>query len=430
MRTVFLLVVLLVSSSIVLAADSVVPSADVTTRVIVRATASSASAQVGSLSPGQQAELLGSVPNWHKVLLPNGRTGFVPKRWTDVRTLGTPPPPAASPTFIIDAVDVGTGLAVLVRGPDFTLLYDAGSNDDKAHGANNRVLAYLKLVVPTLQAIDHIILSHPHTDHAELMGDLFAAYQVRSVWDSGRLHDICGYRYFLTAIRDEPGVQYHNALQDGGTRDYAFAAKRCDTPLPAETVRVALASRMTTDAPIPLGQQATMTILYADGAKHPSPNENSVVVRLNLGTTKVLFTGDAEAGGRKPPADAPLPTSIEGTLLACCASDLAADILIVGHHGSKTSSRKAFLDAVSAKIFVVSSGPTKYSSVTLPDEEIITELGARGQVFRTDVDDQACATNPRKVGADNDGKPGGCDNIRITISATGLGPTVFRGSEP
>ncbi|MGH9256676.1 MAG: hypothetical protein ACRD3C_19120 [Vicinamibacterales bacterium] len=43
----------------------------------------------------------------------------------------------------MDVVDVGTGLGILVRGPDFTLVYDGGSNDDLARGPSNRMLAYL-----------------------------------------------------------------------------------------------------------------------------------------------------------------------------------------------------------------------------------------------------------------------------------------------
>jgi len=113
----------------------------------------------------------------------NSTFGFVSKRWTQVIPSGNPPAPAAAgPTFTIDVVDVGTGLAVLVRGADFTLVYDAGSNDDLARGPGNRMLAYMKDVVPTLTIIDHVILSHPHRDHVELLPDLFAAYQVRQVW--------------------------------------------------------------------------------------------------------------------------------------------------------------------------------------------------------------------------------------------------------
>jgi hypothetical protein len=72
----------------------------------------------------------------------------------------------------------------------------------------------------------------------------------------------------------------------------------------------------------------------------------------------------------------------------------------------------------------------KYGSVTLPDPEVITELTTRGQVFRTDHDDTACAHNPAKVGPDNDGRPGGCDNIRVTITGTSIQPAYFYGSEP
>jgi hypothetical protein len=149
-----------------------------------------------------------------------------------------------------------------------------------------------------------------------------------------------------------------------------------------------------------------MTFLYADGSPHSSFNENSLVVRLDLGTHRVLLMGDAEAGGRKAPATTPAADSIEGKLLACCVADVKADVLIVGHHGSKTSSRAAFLSKVGAHLFVISAGPTKYASVTLPDQEIVDEVEALGDLFRTDLDDDACAESTVKVGPDNDGKAG------------------------
>jgi hypothetical protein len=111
-----------------------------------------------------------------------------------------------------------------------------------------------------------------------------------------------------------------------------------------------------------------------------------------LGARRVIFMGDAEAGGRASPATAPSANSIEGKLLQCCAQDLFADALIVGHHGRKTSSRSAFLDAVGASFYVSSSGPKKYASVTLPDSAIIQTVVARRQVFRTDMSDAQCAS--------------------------------------
>lgn len=407
-------------------ADIVIPLDDVKTAVAVRQTASSQSPQVGSLRPGEQAELLGSVPNWHRVKLTSGTAGFVSKRWTRV----VPVSPVIPPTYAMDVVDVGTGLAVLVRGSDFTLVFDGGSNDDLARGSGNRLLAYMKAVAPKLTVIDHLMLSHPHRDHVELLPDLFAAYQVRQVWDSGRLNDICGYRAFITAIRDTAGVQYHDALQDFGTQSFPFKATTCyGKTLPDENVQLTLSSRIS-ETPIVLGQGASMTILHADGAPYADINENSLVVRLNLGSTRVLLMGDAEAGGRNDPSTPPTPQSTEGQVLACCTADLAARVMVVGHHGSKTSSRRALLDAVSASVFIVSSGPTKYGSVTLPDQEIIDELASRGQVFRTDNNDAACAQNPAKIGPDADGKAGGCDNIQVKISdASPLQVAVWHGSD-
>src|SRR5262245_39960629 len=82
-------------------ADTVVPGPDVTTRVIVRASATGQSAQVGALLLGQSAQLLGSVPNWHEIQLANGVQGFVSKRWTRVVSSAGPatPPPTPSATL-------------------------------------------------------------------------------------------------------------------------------------------------------------------------------------------------------------------------------------------------------------------------------------------------------------------------------------------
>jgi competence protein ComEC len=162
-----------------------------------------------------------------------------------------------------------------------------------------------------------------------------------------------------------------------------------------------------------------MTFLHADGANRPSFNANSLVVRLDLGPVRILLTGDSEAGGRASPATPPAASSIEGILLACCGQALAADVLIAAHHGSQTSSRRAFLDAVMATVYVVSSGPMRYSGIQLPDAAVIAELGLRGELFRTDVEDAACGQRADKIGPPADGRPGGCSNVRLTIRSSG-----------
>lgn len=190
----------------------------------------------------------------------------------------------------------------------------------------------------------------------------------------------------------------------------------------AGTVRLRQADMMT-GAPVALGPGSSMSILWRDATRHADPNENTVVVRLDSGGRRVLLAGDAEAGGRQDPSTLPSPTSIEAGLLRCCAVDMRADVLVVGHHGSMTSSRRAFLDAVGARVFVVSSGPHPYSRAVLPDVAVVAELASRGQLLRTDVDDEACGVAGHKVGPDGDESPGGCSSVlvRLTPSAVAAG---------
>ncbi len=91
----------------------------------------------------------------------------------------------------------------------------------------------------------------------------------------------------------------------------------------------------------------------------------------------------------------------------------------MGKHGSSTSSRREFLDAVGARMFVVSAGPAPYDDETVPDQAVIDELQKRGTVLRTDFNDATCGRDPSKIGRDADGKPGGCDNIVIEINGDG-----------
>ena len=305
-----------------------------------------------------------------------------------------------------------------MRGPDFTLLYDAGSNDDLARGSGNRVLAYLATLTPHITRIDHVILSHPHRDHVELLPDVLRKYAVGDVWDSGAATEICGYRLFLQEIAAHPAGQYHTATRDAGPESRALGPRNCygrDESL--QSISLHHGTRIKALQSIPIGKGAAMTFLYVNGTTKQNLNENSLVVRLDLADHRVLLMGDAQGGDRAAPASVPKADSIEGQLLKCCASELKADVMVVGNHGSKTSSRTALLDAVRAEVFIVSSGPTPYSGVKLPDSEVLTALDQRGRVLRTDADDAHCGSSHAKVRPDDDRKAGGCDNILVTLAA-------------
>ena len=400
------------------AQDKVVPSSRVVAAVVVREKPTTSSEALARLRPGEALELEDEASGWYRVRLPDGRIGYVTKSWTIVVREAAA---AASPRWKVHFVDVGTGLAAFVEGPDFSLIYDGGSNDDYALGKRNRLLAYLRKVRPDLRAIDHLIISHPHRDHVELLPDLFDAYEIRNVWESGRVHDICGYRALLTKIANEPGVVYHDAHPSGGPHVATLPPKACyGAAAESFDVEIPHGDALRQGLNVALGADAGMSFLTADAALHPDPNENSVVVRLDLGPQRLLFMGDAEASSdREAPSVPPRPDFAEGFLVDCCAAALRSQMLVVGHHGSMSSSRVRFLDAVGAQIFIISSGPKRYGSVILPDQQVLNELQARGPVWRTDFDDNACRTDTAKIGPDADGKAGGCDNILVRIPPTG-----------
>jgi competence protein ComEC len=112
-------------------------------------------------------------------------------------------------------------------------------------------------------------------------------------------------------------------------------------------------------------------------------NNDSLVLRITYGSRSFLLTGDMERG-------------IEAKLLAAGA-DLHADVLKVGHHGSRTSSTQAFLEAVSPSVALISAGYE--NSFGHPHPDVLERLSARhAAVLRTDLDGLVTArTDGRSV---------------------------------
>lgn len=335
--------------------------------------------------------------------------------WQRVETAATMPAAPLPGTYQIHMIDVGTGLAILVRGADFALLYDAGTNDREERPM--RVAAYLAaalgpsgddLCVPRGQPaptarrrIDHVVLSHPHLDHASALDLVLHCYDVTHFWDSGRVAQTVFYRELVARIASSP-LTYHTAASVPAGN--AVTVKEL-------TVTIPKWERFSEGDTVALGERSRFTILHAEPKEHSDANRNSVVVRVELGRTSLLLVGDAESGERKDPS-AP-PGDVEQHLLDHHRQAIRADVLQVGHHGSKTSSRRAFLDAVKPHLALVSTGPKQYGGTTLPDPEVLQALETVGaRLLRTDERDRACPISGR-IGGDSG--PGGCDSWVILI---------------
>ncbi|MBS1118934.1 MAG: exported protein of unknown function [Deltaproteobacteria bacterium] len=336
--------------------------------------------------------------------------------WKRVETAAEVPPAPSPGTYQIHLIDVGTGLAVLVRGSDFAMLYDGGTNDRDEKPM--RVVAYLEATLGasgddlcvehgappgTRVKLDHVVLSHPHLDHASALDLVVHCYDVGNFWDSGRVNETVFYRELMSGIGRSTATRYHSAASV--PPDHNVSVKQLAITLPKW-------ARFSEGDRVELGEHAGFTILHAEPKALKDPNQNSVVIAVELGAARLLLVGDAESGPRKDPS---YPVGdVEEFLIDHHGKEIRADILQVGHHGSKTSSRRDFLAAVHPQLALVSSGPKLYGKVTLPDIEVIDELKRVGaKILRTDERDDSCPVHGR-IGGDQG--PGGCDSWVITIS--------------
>ena len=207
-------------------------------------------------------------------------------------------PRPAPGQFELLAADVGQGNAVIVRTARHTLVYDAGPRYSLESDAGHRVL------VPLLRAlgerVDMLVLSHRDSDHTG------------------------GARAVLAMHR---GATLLSSIEEGHELQGARTAMRCQA-----------GQRWTWDGV----DFSVLHPLPADYAAPAKPNALSCVLRVQAGDLSALLPGDIEAPQ-------------EQALLARGA-DLAADVLLVPHHGSRTSSSLAFVQAVRPRWALVQAG--------------------------------------------------------------------------
>jgi competence protein ComEC len=238
-------------------------------------------------------------------------------------------PPQGS--FELVAADVGQGTAVLVRTARHLLVFDTGPAVSPDNDAGQRVL------LPLLRhrgegAIHRLVLSHRDTDHVGGAASLLQAWPVLA------LH---------TAL--EPG---HPLLQRGVPHHTCVA-----------------------------GQHWTWDGVHFE-VLHPAPgvalqgvkpNTVSCVLKVSAAQGSALLTGDIEAA--------------QETALVLQAAErpaaLASTLLLVPHHGSRTSSTAAFLDAVAPQAAVVQAGYR--SRFGHPAPAVLARYAERGiPVWRSD----------------------------------------------
>jgi len=226
------------------------------------------------------------------MLLPRG----VPGRWVGgvalVPLFAVVPAGPAPGALSIAVLDVGQGLAVVVRTSKHALLYDAGPlYSAQADSGSRIVVPYLR--ASGIRALDGMIVSHADNDHAGGAGSVLAAVPVA---------------WLVSSLPEASPL--HQTV--------------------ARSVRCQAGQRWTWDG-------VSFEVLHPDEASYAvdrlKTNDRSCVLRVHAADTRVLLTGDAEARS-------------ERAMLARAPERLSAEILVAPHHGSTTSSTPEFIAAV------------------------------------------------------------------------------------
>ena len=249
---------------------------------------------------------------------------------------------------LLCSLDVGQGDAAVLRtARGRWILFDAGPAFGSRDAGRDVVLPVLRRY--GARRVDLFVLSHPDLDHLGGFEAIHESVPVFRVLDSGHPIPKPSYARFLARTEDE-GIRWLQA----GEGDAVF--------LDNITIRV-------------LGPPAVGLETGGGGRA----NETSLLLRVSIGRALVyLNTGDATAAA-------------ERALLASWAPDsLRADLLKVGHHGSKSSSAADFLSVIQPSMAIISAG--RGNAYGHPHPSVLDRLAQAGipSIWRTDRDGTLC----------------------------------------
>lgn len=232
----------------------------------------------------------------------------------------------------VDFIDCGQGDSILVVSEGETTLIDATTGRSEEN-----ILDHLK--ERGIERIDHFILSHPHEDHIGGADVILDEFEVGNI-----------YMKRPTAGTEPTSSVYISLLKQIKSLGKTVHAVEIGDVITCGAVTFSVLG--------PLEDYEDL-------------NDQSVVLRGEIGEISFLFTGDQESAAEKD-------------LVKEYGKSLQSTILKMGHHGSSGSSSDRFLDAVQPKYAIISCG--KDNSYGHPHKEAIERLEERGiSYYRTDL---------------------------------------------
>lgn len=226
-------------------------------------------------------------------------------------------------------LDVGQGDAIFIEAPNGNQMLIDG-------GQNKQVIAELSKVMPFYdRSIDVVMFTHPDADHIGGLPFVLERFEVEAL---------------ISGAAEADSVDFQTLKQTALDR----------------RVKQLLVGRGTK---IKLDEYTYLEIIFPDlGQAGLDGNDSSLIGRLVFGDTEFMLTGDTSQ-------------NIERYLVDT-GMDLEAEVLKVGHHGSKTSTSGEFLEALDSQVAIFSAGAdNQYGH---PHQEVVDLLADFGvSVFNT-----------------------------------------------
>ncbi|GAB6905875.1 DNA internalization-related competence protein ComEC/Rec2 [Desulfosarcina cetonica] len=237
------------------------------------------------------------------------------------------------------AIDVGQGSATLLEMPGGrVMLVDGGGfADHRLFDMGRRVIAPL-LWRKKIARVDTLVLSHPNADHLNGLIYIARHFKVRELWTNGDVNTTLGYETLMAACRE-----------------HDIRVRRMDASADAVMVggvRLAILNP-------PAGFFAS-----PDDLDQADRNGASLVLKATFGAVGFLIPGDISGAAEQAMVRRTAP------------ADLRSTVIFAPHHGSRTSSSKALVDAVDPQLVVISAGAgNRYG---FPHPEVMNRYGRAG----------------------------------------------------
>lgn len=237
----------------------------------------------------------------------------------------------------ISVLDVGQADAILLQDGKRNIMVDVGNDvKDKVGDSGGRQALIKALDKAGVNRIKTVFVTHHHRDHMGNIMYVRGKYGVSNIYDSGYVNN--GYKASVALNSDLRAGRYNGQALKAG-------------------------DKITIDKNYYIEVLAPGDFLSKKDLKNM--NNTSLVLMLYYGSFKMLLTGDAEA-------------PVEDALQQKYGTALQADVLKVGHHGSKTSSYWPFISKVKPKYALISCGD--FSIYKHPNKNVVgslTHLGAK-----------------------------------------------------